>query len=200
MPFRVLGPLEVVVDGQQVPLSGVTQRRTLAFLVLHANAVVPTRRLVQALWGDEPPATARKVLQNAISGLRTVLRRGAPGVAELATQAPGYVLRLDPDDVDLLRFLALAERGRAELTAGRREAAATILSEALALWRGPALADLAEGGVDWPELAASQAARLPRWKTGPRRGSPAATPVAWSPSWSRWWPARARRGSGCAAS
>ncbi|MET0135059.1 MAG: BTAD domain-containing putative transcriptional regulator [Kibdelosporangium sp.] len=163
MQFNLLGPLEVVHDGQPVPLSGFNQRATLGFLLLHANTVVATRTLLKALWGGDPPATARKILQNAIGGLRAALspRESEDSAVALLTHAPGYLLRVRPEQVDVCRFQALAEQGRTELVAGSWQAAATTLHAALDLWRGPLLVDLTEsGGIDWPELATIQEARL----------------------------------------
>ena len=154
MRFNLLGPLEVEQHGAAVPITGYSQRATLAFLLLHANEAVAVSRLTKALWEDRPPpTTAKKVLQNAVAGLRGVLIRGGESrAATLLTHAPGYRLQLDPGQIDVTRFDRLVEHGRAELTAGLYERAAESLREALALWRGPALADLAEEGVHWPEL------------------------------------------------
>jgi DNA-binding SARP family transcriptional activator len=155
MLFGVLGPLEVIAHGQPVALRGLLQRATLGVLLLNANRVVATSKLVTALWQDEPPPTARKMLQNAVAGVRSAFR-GIPAVpgTELVTNAPGYLLKVDPDSVDAHRFHALAAVGRAHLTGRAFELAAATLSEALALWRGPVLADLRESGLTWPEAAA----------------------------------------------
>ncbi|MFK8912186.1 BTAD domain-containing putative transcriptional regulator [Streptomyces sp. YS-3] len=163
----MLGPLEVMSGGRRVPLGGVKQRATLGFLLLHANQVVPTSRLLAALWRpDSTPPTARKILQNAVWGLRGILGESGPdgaeaaeGAAELVTRAPGYLIRTDPDRIDLYVFRRQVREGRAELVGGRPEAAVASLGAALRLWRGPALADLAETGVVWPELTAVQNAR-----------------------------------------
>ncbi|PKV85633.1 AfsR/SARP family transcriptional regulator [Streptomyces sp. TLI_146] len=161
MRFRMLGPLEVVSGDRQVPLGGTKQRATLGYLLLQANQVVPTSRLLSVLWqADNMPVTARKILQNAVWGLRGILAEGPQGAAELVTRAPGYLIRTDPDQIDLHVFRRRVGEGRAELAGGRPEAAVASLGAALALWRGPALADLAETGVVWPELTALQNARL----------------------------------------
>jgi DNA-binding SARP family transcriptional activator len=170
MRFQVLGPLEVVVDGRPVRLGGVKQRATLGFLLLHANRVIATSQLLRALWADEMPATARKMLQNAVSGIRRVIIPGGAGsdgagsdvadVTALLTHAPGYLLRVPLDSVDLVCFQRLAERGRAELAAGSWQSASGLLREALALWRGPALTDLVEAGIAWPELVVVENSRL----------------------------------------
>jgi class 3 adenylate cyclase len=124
MDFRILGPLEVLSDGQPLDLGGQKQRALLALLLLEANRVVSSGRLIDALWEEEPPETAQKALQVYVSQLRKLL-----GKERLQTQAPGYRLRVEPDELDLARFQHLQEQGR--------------LQEALALWRGPPLAEFA---------------------------------------------------------
>lgn len=155
MHFGVLGPLEVIAHGQPVALRGLLQRATLGVLLLNPNRVVSTSRLAEALWRDEPPPTARKMLQNAVAGVRSAFRGipAAPGT-ELVTNAPGYLLKVASNSVDAHRFHALAAAGRAHLASGAYEPAAAMLSEALALWRGPVLADLRESGLNWPEAMA----------------------------------------------
>ncbi|GHB07914.1 BTAD domain-containing putative transcriptional regulator [Streptomyces termitum] len=167
MKFRLLGPLEAIAADGPVVLGGTKQRATLGYLLLHANRVVATSELVQALWDlEDVPASARKILHNAIWGLRTVLADGAatapPGTTapELVTKAPGYVLRVDPDDVDLLVYRRRVARGRAALAASAPAEAARLLREGLDLWDGPLLADLAESGITWPELDAARRDRL----------------------------------------
>lgn len=160
--FRLLGPLEIVTATGPLPLRGMNQRAILAFLLLHANQVVATSDLMQVLWPDgDAPATARKVLQNTISALRGVLARGAipAHVAALVSQAPGYMLRMAPETLDLARFRILADQGRGALAAGQPESAARFLRAALGLWRGRAGQELAESGIDWPQLAVVDGAR-----------------------------------------
>ncbi len=169
MHIHMLGPLEVVSEGGgPVSLGGSRQRATLGFLLLKANKVVATSQLLNAVWSaDDAPSSARKILQNAVWGLRGILHNGAQGGSggrttqppTLLTQAPGYMLRVEPEQVDLFRFERRAIQGRAELEAGRTESAARLLKEALDLWRGPALTDLVETGISWPELSAVQGAR-----------------------------------------
>ncbi|WP_369225639.1 BTAD domain-containing putative transcriptional regulator [Streptomyces sp. R39] len=158
MRFRLLGPLHVLRNDTPIPLGGISRRATLGYLLLHTNDVISTGRLLHALWGVEAPPTARKILQNAVSGLRRALAEGlgAEGSQLLVTHAPGYVLRADPAVVDLCEFRELARRGQTALALGRWDEADHQLRRALALWNGPALADLAEGGYDWPELTALQ--------------------------------------------
>jgi DNA-binding SARP family transcriptional activator len=138
MEFCVLGPLEARRDGQPVALGGAKQRALLAVLLLHAGEVVSTDRLIDELWGDEPPATAPHTVQVFVSRLRKALGDGG---AVLATSPPGYAIRPEPDALDLERFERLVARGRAALTGGDADAASSSLREALGLWRGPPLAD-----------------------------------------------------------
>jgi DNA-binding SARP family transcriptional activator len=154
MDFRLLGPLEVADHEHPLVLGGVKQRLVLAILLLHANEVVSTDELLQGLWGETPPATAAKSIQLYISRLRQQL-----GPSRVATRAPGYVLRIDPPELDLARFERLiGEARRAEPAAAGRK-----LREALGLWRGPPLADLAyEPGLqaDVAQLAEQRLAAL----------------------------------------
>ncbi|MFC5055822.1 BTAD domain-containing putative transcriptional regulator [Saccharothrix xinjiangensis] len=160
MRFNVLGELTVLVGARQVPLGGVKQRATLAFLLLHNNSFVPASALIQAMWPQGAPPTARKMLHNAVSRIRTMLSEaGDDAPFRLITHAPGYLLHVDPDHIDLANFEALADRGRTELLAGDPQRAAGTLREALDLWRGPVLADLVEVGISWPEVTAVQNAR-----------------------------------------
>jgi DNA-binding SARP family transcriptional activator/class 3 adenylate cyclase len=162
MQFKLLGPLEVIDKGRSLPLSGNKQRATLGFLLLHGNSVIATSRILKALWPVDMPVTGRKMLQNAVSGLRGMLSTHGEGPDSplLLTHAPGYLLRVEPDRVDLSRFHSLVNNGRADLVVGSWEQAARTLRNALALWRGPVLTDLVESGVAWPELTAVQNARL----------------------------------------
>ena len=133
LDFRVLGPLEVSADGEPLALGGRQQRAVLALLLLNANQVVSRDRMVDALWGEDPPATAANALQVAVHGLRKVLGRD-----RVLTQGTGYRLALSRDELDLGRFESLVESARDELPA----AAAPKLHAALALCRGAALAGL----------------------------------------------------------
>ena len=135
MEFRLLGPLEVWHEGREVPVRGAKQRALLAVLLLHANAVVSSDRLLDELWGDEPPEARTAALRVRLSQLRKALDLG--GTGPIVTRAPGYAIELRPDELDLAHFERLVgEAGSAE-----PELAAARLREALALWRGPALAD-----------------------------------------------------------
>ncbi|CAL9385408.1 hypothetical protein SUDANB150_01138 [Streptomyces sp. enrichment culture] len=163
MWFRMLGPLEVVADGRPIPLGGTKQRATLAYLLLNANRVVTTSELLNALWTEgDAPTTARKILQNSIWGLRRAFAAHQAGhLSEtLVTKAPGYMIRLDPGQVDLHVFHRLVDEGRLALRSGSPDQASRTLREALDLWRGQALTDLAEAGFRWPQLAAAENTRL----------------------------------------
>jgi DNA-binding SARP family transcriptional activator len=140
--FRVLGPLEALADGVPVKLGGHRPRAVLAVLVLHAGQVVSTSRLVDEVWAEDPPETAANVLQGYVSQLRKELGRDT-----IETREPGYVLRVEHDSFDLHRFERLVSDGTELLERGRGEDAAGLLRESLALWRGPALADVADEGV-----------------------------------------------------
>jgi len=133
LEFRILGPLEVADEGQLLQLSGQKQRALLALLLLDVNRVVSTDRIVDALWGEQPPRTATTSLQNFVSQLRKLL-----GSEALVTKPPGYQLRIAPEQLDLERFVRLVEESRADPPVDR----AAKLRRALALWRGRPLADL----------------------------------------------------------
>ena len=143
LEFRILGPLEVLGDSGSLPLGGQKQRAVLALLLLGEGRVVSTDRLLDALWGEQPPRTAATSLQNLISSLRKLL-----GAETVVTQPPGYVLRVEPGSLDLTRFEALVEQARGLAAAER----ADVLRGALALWRGSPLADLAFEGFAGPEI------------------------------------------------
>jgi predicted ATPase/DNA-binding SARP family transcriptional activator len=136
--FRLLGPLEVALDGEPVALGGQKQRALLATLLLEPNRIVSGDRLIDAVWGEIPPETARNTVQVYISQLRKHLPAGA-----LQTAPPGYRLAVDPATVDVFEFVRLSDEGRSALASGDAAAAAETLRAALGLWRGPALADLA---------------------------------------------------------
>jgi YVTN family beta-propeller protein len=142
MEFSVLGPLEVREDGRVIPLGGAKQRALLASLLLHANEVVSRDRLIDGLWGQDPPATAAHIIETYVSRLRRVLRE--VGIHDaLIMRPPGYMLRIDPDELDLNRFENLLREGRRALGEGNPETAAEHLQQALALFRGPPLDDVA---------------------------------------------------------
>jgi DNA-binding SARP family transcriptional activator len=128
MEFKILGPLEVTDAGGAVSIAGARERSLLALLLLHGGRVVSTDRLIDSLWGEEPPDTARKSLQVRVAGLRKAL-----GQDRIITSPSGYRVSLHrPEELDLERFERLAAVGDAD-----------SLREALSLWRGPALVDFA---------------------------------------------------------
>lgn len=135
--FELLGPVTVRRDGRELPLGGPKQRALLAILLLHANEAVSRDRLIDGIWGERPPPTAAHTLDNYVSRLRKAL-----GDGRLSRRAPGYVLHVEPDELDLDRFERLLRDGREQLAQGDANDAAETLRSALALWRGPALADV----------------------------------------------------------
>jgi DNA-binding SARP family transcriptional activator len=144
LEFRVLGPLEVWREGRPLRVGGVRQRGLLVALLLNANEVVSAERLIEELYGSDPSGTAANALQAQVSRLRRLLDEGAENGGEgvVVTRAPGYLLRVDQEQVDVARFERLAAEGRDALAAGDPVRAAGLLREALGLWRGPALVDV----------------------------------------------------------
>jgi WD40 repeat protein/DNA-binding SARP family transcriptional activator/class 3 adenylate cyclase len=149
MQFRILGPLEVDSGGGPIPMGGPKQRALLAHLIMRANELVPAETLVDELWGEEPPENARNTIQTYVSHLRKAI-----GHERIEWRAPGYILRVDPSEVDAARFDGLLRDAKKAL-AVEPSVAVGVLEEALTLWRGPALAGLA----DQPSLLA-EATRL----------------------------------------
>lgn len=166
MDYRILGPLEVSHSGRPLGLGGEKQRALLAVLLLHRNEVVSSDRLIDGLWNGAPPPSALGALQAYVSRLRKSLNfdgatgsgadsDGASGSSNgvLVTRGHGYLLRVAEGELDVDRFAALVERGRGALAAGEPGEAAEVLREALALWRGPALADFAYEGFAQSAIA-----------------------------------------------
>ena len=151
MEFRILGRLEVVDDGRVVPVERQRARAVLAFLLLHANEPVSADRLIDEVWGPEPPKSAAASLQNYVSHLRKALGRDV-----LVTEASGYVLRVDPERFDLARFERLVAEALQEEPRERAEK----LHAALALWRGAPLEDLAFESFAQPAIRRLEEARL----------------------------------------
>jgi DNA-binding SARP family transcriptional activator len=151
MEFRLLGPMEVADQDRPLDLGALKQRSLLAVLLLNANDVVSVERLVDEVWGESPPATVGKSVQVYVSRLRRQL-----GADRLVTRAPGYLLRVDPGELDLERF----ERLVAEAGSAAPSRAASLLREALALWCGPPLADLAYEPFSQPHILRLQELRL----------------------------------------
>jgi DNA-binding SARP family transcriptional activator len=155
MDFRLLGPLELAESGRPIVCGGARQGAVLALLLLHANQVVPSGRLLVELWGEDAPPSAANALQAAVSRLR----RALPG-GRLLTRASGYLFRTFPDELDVDRFERLLAAGRQDLAAGRAEDAARTLRQALSLWRGPALADFRYEPFAQAEIARLEELRL----------------------------------------
>jgi DNA-binding SARP family transcriptional activator/ABC-type transport system substrate-binding protein/DNA-binding beta-propeller fold protein YncE len=135
--FRILGPLEVLDNGREVSVRGRKLQSLLALLLLHRGEVVSRDRLIDDLWGDDPPSTAAKTLQVHVSRLRRELGD------VVVSHGGGYLIRVEPGQLDLERFERLVAEGRRALSEGQPERASERLRDALALWRGPPLPELA---------------------------------------------------------
>src|SRR5829696_1152427 len=145
MDVQVLGPVEASVDGRSIPLGGGKPRALLAMLALNAGSTVSTERLIDGLWGEAPPASASKLVQVYVSQLRKALAAGGDGAA-IVTRRHGYELRVEPDAVDAERFERLVAAGAPR--------------EALALWRGPPLDDVADEPFAGAEIRRLEELRL----------------------------------------
>src|SRR5437870_6105982 len=154
MEYRILGPVEVGLDGPPFTVKGRKPRALLALLLLHRNETVPTEQLIDDLWGEKAPATAANTLQVYVSQLRKLVADA------LVTEGPGYLLRVEPDELDAERFERLAHEAATAL--GRRSygEASELLHEALALWRGPVLTDVRYESFAQPEIARLEELRL----------------------------------------
>src|SRR4051812_41058361 len=146
MELLVLGPFEAHVDGRQIPLGAAKQRAVLAMLALHAHATVSADELMEGLWGEHPPASAPKMVQQYISQLRKLLDEGDSEAMAIVTRGRGYELRVPADALDATRFVRLVERGAAR--------------QALALWRGGALDDIADEPFAAAEIGRLEELRL----------------------------------------
>src|SRR3954452_5768139 len=170
LEFRILGPLAVLADGEPVSIGGPKQRALLALLLLSSNRVVSRDRLVGELFADLSPNSADHALRNQISRLRKVLSATGVDPPRLVAQPPGYLLRVEPEELDLEDFEGLFAEGREALAGGRPTAAAPA-TQAADRRRQP-------GHSRRPRL--SGAAR--RWPTSSRRGSPGSRQSAWRSS------------------
>ena len=151
MEFRLLGPLEVLGDdGAPIPLGGKRPRALLALLLLNANDVVSTDRLVDGVWGDQPPASAQSALQVHVHALRKAL-----GADRIVTQAPGYLVRAEPEELDVDRFERLVKSG-----------SAADLEQALGLWRGTASPSSQTSRSRAPMQSGSRRRAWPHWRLG----------------------------------
>ncbi len=152
--FRILGPLEVDGEGTLIPLGGRRQRTVLATLLVHANETVSTDRLIDDVWGEDPPETARRSLQAYVSRLR-----GLIGEERISAIAPGYRLQLDPSEADWERFARQVRVGKECLSSDPRRAAG-LLRDALREWRGTPFADLADEHCLQPVIARLEDQRM----------------------------------------
>jgi DNA-binding SARP family transcriptional activator len=152
--FRILGPLEVI-DRDPLSLGGRKQQAVLVVLLLHRGEVVAADRLIEAIWAGRAPATAGKTLQVYVSNLRKAL-----GDGPLVTQGRGYMLSVEPHQVDSDRFEELAAKGREALERGDANKARMWLLAALELWRGPALADFSYENFAQSEIARLEEVRM----------------------------------------
>jgi DNA-binding SARP family transcriptional activator len=155
MEFLLLGPLEARNGDAAVELGGAQQRALLALLLLDAGRVVSVDRLIDELWGEEPPASARKMVHVYVSSLRKAL-----GAGTVQTHSVGYSIDAAAGELDVDRFARLAAEGRAALAAGDPAVASARLGQALSVWRGPALAGLREQPFAVRETARLEALRL----------------------------------------
>jgi len=157
MDFRILGPLEVDEGGRKVPVVGDRQRALLAILLIHANEPVSADELIDELWGEDAPASPRKGLQVQVSRLRKALEEGS---GRLVTQPNGYLLHVEPGELDFDRCERLAQEGREALSTEDPRRAADCLREALAIWRGPALAEFSFESFAQGEIGRLEELRL----------------------------------------
>jgi DNA-binding SARP family transcriptional activator len=155
MEFRILGPLEAWAEGGEVTLGGPKPRALLVLLLLHPNEVVPADRLMDELWGEDVPERAAAALRVNVSRLRKALPQDV-----LTTRSPGYVVRVEAGELDLHCFERLVDEGRSLLARGMTADASERLSEALSLWRGPALADFAYESFAQTAIARLEEIRL----------------------------------------
>ena len=163
--FRILGPLEVRTGQDWGGIGAPKWRSLLAALLINPGQAVSADRLIAELWGDEPPASAPNLLS-----VYVLLRRllGDPEGSVLATRAPGYQLRLAADDLDARSFELSVTQGMQALGAGDPQRASVVLAEALALWRGTALADVPPSPLVTAEAGRWRSHAWPRWSCEPR--------------------------------
>ncbi|GAA3444534.1 AfsR/SARP family transcriptional regulator [Planomonospora venezuelensis] len=135
--FRVLGPVKVIRDGAELPMSANRELVILACLLLNANRVMSVERLIEAVWAGSAPPSAWRQVAICVSRLRRTL-----GAGIIKTSSPGYLLRAAPDSIDWLRFTSMVDRSRTLADPGSAEAAVLLLREALALWRGRPFEDI----------------------------------------------------------
>jgi DNA-binding SARP family transcriptional activator len=143
--YRILGPVEVELGGVSVPIEAPRQRAVLAALLLEANRVVSVERLATQVWGDRPPSKARNTIQSLVLRLRKSITpsRSFKTNNVLITKRPGYLVLVEPGQLDLDRFESMVATGRAAMSRGEPETAASTLRRALDMWRGEPFSDAA---------------------------------------------------------
>ena len=176
MRFRILGPLEVQSGADWVSIGAAKWRAVLARLLLGAGQTVSTGTLIDEVWGTDPPARATNLISIYVLRLRRLI--GDTEGQLLRTRAPGYQLQLGRDDLDSQQFGILMSQGRQALPVGHPDQAATLLADALALWRGLALADVPPSDFIQAEADRLDELRLAPWNCGSKRTSRAAG-TAW---------------------
>ncbi|MCP2348959.1 DNA-binding SARP family transcriptional activator [Nonomuraea roseoviolacea subsp. carminata] len=149
--FRVLGPLTVLKDGAELPMSANRELAILACLLLNANRVMSVERLIEAVWAGSAPRSAWRQVAICVSRLRRTL-----GAGVIETSSPGYLLRAAPDSIDWVRFKALVAQARGHAASGLREQAVQVLREALALWQGNPFEDIRGLRYDVARMAESR--------------------------------------------
>lgn len=201
MQFQILGPLEVRRQGSPVAVGAAKQRTLLAILLVHANELVSSDRLIDELW-PQPPETAANTLQVYVGKLRKALEprrtRGAPAEV-LVTRAPGYMLRVEAGQLDAERFESLLADGSRAREAGESPTAAELLRDALALWRGDASPTSSTSPSPRAKSPVWRSCACPRSRSESRPISGSAATPRWSAS-SRASCASTRCGSACAPS
>ena len=163
MYFRVLGPLDVQLNGSSMRLDSGKQRTVLTALLASANDLVPLERLIEWCWPRRPPRSATTTIQAHICRLRRALEPDRPAWAPpgvLLRRSPGYLMRVATDQLDMLRFERLIDAGRDALERDDPQRATDLLGQALALWRGAPLPDLAHADAAQPMIARLEALRL----------------------------------------
>jgi len=140
MWLSLLGPVHVESEGTPLPVAAPKHRALLAALAVSANNVVDADRIAKAMWGSAPPPSQEDTIRTYVHRLRKSL--GPLGKQRIVVQPPGYILRIDPADLDILKFESLVRQGRAAVDAGNWPIAAALLTEAESLWRGTPLADI----------------------------------------------------------
>jgi DNA-binding SARP family transcriptional activator len=176
--FGILGSVDVRVDGRMLSIGGGKQRALLAVLLLHPNEAVSRDRLIDALWGESPPPSAHQSLDAYLSRLRRALGRD-----RLLRRPAGYALIVGPGELDLDRFEDLLRAARESAAVGDAAAAAAQARTALALWRGPALADVLYEPFAAGAAEQLEERRLVALENGSTRISPRETGPSSSPSW-----------------